>query len=393
MIRRLRTARILSLILATGLILAACERPLTSNTDQEELPTPVVVTIEGDAASPDDAEEVNDEEIAPEEEGAEEETPVEEAADQEENPEEVTDTSHEDVGEVTAEEQEDDAAEGSADASEEEADESPAEETAADEDEAPMEEDGAGDDTASDETEDGEEDVEASSVDAEETADSEPIEDETAEESEEDVQETPDETAGEDTDSQELDVTDSITHTVVLGENLYRISVIYGVPMAEIAQFNDIVNTDNIFAGQILLIPAAGTTDSEGDAASDSDAEDNDEPIEPPSEFTDYTVLPGDTLASIGLKFGVSWVEIAEANGIDNPNQISAGQVLKIPVSTPGPSPEFTHVVRPGDSLRRISFIYGIPWLSIATANNILSPYFIHPGQKLLIPASGWNTV
>ncbi len=166
------------------------------------------------------------------------------------------------------------------------------------------------------------------------------------------------------------------------------------------AELNNIINTDSIYAGQVLLVPGAtetatdSETDNEGEADSgtdtgeetDSDTEEPAEPIEPPSEFTDYTVLPGDTLSLIAFRFGVSWVEIAEANGIINPNQIYSGQVLKIPVSTPGPSPEFTHVVQPGESLLGIALTYGIPWMSIAAANNLVSPYFIQPGQSLVIP-------
>lgn len=44
-----------------------------------------------------------------------------------------------------------------------------------------------------------------------------------------------------------------------------------------------------------------------------------------------YRVRRGDTLYRIGLRFGVSWPEIAEANNIRNPNRIYAGQVLCIP--------------------------------------------------------------
>jgi LysM repeat protein len=44
-------------------------------------------------------------------------------------------------------------------------------------------------------------------------------------------------------------------HTVVSGENLYRISIHYGVSMYAIAQANGITNLDLIFAGQSLCIP------------------------------------------------------------------------------------------------------------------------------------------
>jgi LysM repeat protein len=44
-------------------------------------------------------------------------------------------------------------------------------------------------------------------------------------------------------------------HTVRPGENLYRISLAYGVPMSTIAAANGIVNYNLIFAGQTLCIP------------------------------------------------------------------------------------------------------------------------------------------
>jgi LysM repeat protein len=44
-------------------------------------------------------------------------------------------------------------------------------------------------------------------------------------------------------------------HQVKPGENLYRISLAYGVPMATIASANGIVNYNLIYAGQTLCIP------------------------------------------------------------------------------------------------------------------------------------------
>jgi spore germination protein len=44
-------------------------------------------------------------------------------------------------------------------------------------------------------------------------------------------------------------------HTVALGENLYRISLRYGVSMWAIAEVNRIYNLHYIRAGQVLCIP------------------------------------------------------------------------------------------------------------------------------------------
>ena len=163
------------------------------------------------------------------------------------------------------------------------------------------------------------------------------------------------------------------THIVQPGENLFRIGLQYGVSWVTLAQFNGLSNPNDIRAGQTLRIPPTGTLPPTPTAV-------------PPSNITYYTVQPGDNLYRIGQKFGVSWVQIAEANGLVNPNQIVVGQTLKIPVSAPGPTPEFTHVVKPGETIFGIAVQYGVPWMSVAEANDIQSPYVIYAGQTLVIP-------
>jgi lipoprotein NlpD len=43
-----------------------------------------------------------------------------------------------------------------------------------------------------------------------------------------------------------------------------------------------------------------------------------------------YTVKPGDTLIRIGLENGQNWRDVARWNGIENPNLIEVGQVLRV---------------------------------------------------------------
>ena len=43
-----------------------------------------------------------------------------------------------------------------------------------------------------------------------------------------------------------------------------------------------------------------------------------------------YTIKPGDTLIRIGLETGQSWRDLAAWNGIENPNRIEVGQVVRI---------------------------------------------------------------
>lgn len=162
------------------------------------------------------------------------------------------------------------------------------------------------------------------------------------------------------------------THTVAVGENLYRIGLKYGVSWVTLASYNNLPNADAIKVGQILNIPSGGGLEVE--------------PTPSPLTETTYVVQAGDNLFRIGLKYGIAWTQIAEANGILNPSQLKVGQELKIPVDAPDPAPQTTHLVKSGETLFLISLQYGMAWTAVAEANNLSSPYVIYPGQTLVIP-------
>jgi LysM repeat protein len=62
-------------------------------------------------------------------------------------------------------------------------------------------------------------------------------------------------------------------------------------------------------------------------------------PTDQPREVR-YTVQPGDTLSSIATRYNVSVEDIMTANGLSNPNALSVGQELIIPIGgLPSPTP------------------------------------------------------
>jgi lipoprotein NlpD len=60
------------------------------------------------------------------------------------------------------------------------------------------------------------------------------------------------------------------------------------------------------------------------------------QPLKPPPGIENagkagyYTVKPGDTLIKVGLDSGQSYKDIGRWNGLDNPNKIEVGQVLRV---------------------------------------------------------------
>lgn len=198
----------------------------------------------------------------------------------------------------------------------------------------------------------------------------------TTEEAAEETETEAEETTAEETTTETTTTEVSDTHTVQAGENLYRIGLKYSISWVKLAEYNNLANADVIKVGQVLKLSGDDTSDGSADPT-----------VTPsPQTETTYTVKAGDNLFRIGLAYGIGWVQIAEANGIVNPNQIKAGDVLKIPVSTPGPTPDFTHMVKAGETLFSISLRYGVAWSAIAEANDIESPYVIYVGQSLVIP-------
>ncbi|MCS7283966.1 MAG: LysM peptidoglycan-binding domain-containing protein [Anaerolineae bacterium] len=117
-------------------------------------------------------------------------------------------------------------------------------------------------------------------------------------------------------------------HIVRPGETLFCIARAYGVSPWAIAQQNNIVNPNKVYAGQRLSIPDAFMTLPTGPVCPRQFPT---SPVQPCSCVTHYTVARGDTLTRISARFGVSLWRIAECNRIYDLNYIRAGSVLCIP--------------------------------------------------------------
>ncbi len=98
------------------------------------------------------------------------------------------------------------------------------------------------------------------------------------------------------------------TYVVQAGDNLYRISLKFGVTVNAIVAANNIINPWYIYVGQVLTIPVGGA---------------------PPANT--YVVQPGDTLYGIAAKFGINMWTIVTLNNLPNPNLIYVGQILQLP--------------------------------------------------------------
>ncbi|GAB4509846.1 MAG: hypothetical protein OHK0046_05580 [Anaerolineae bacterium] len=131
-------------------------------------------------------------------------------------------------------------------------------------------------------------------------------------------------------------------HEVRAGENLFRLSLLYGVLVNDIARASGISNPNLILVGQRLTIPGCGTTGVTPPPTSQPTATfslvsggtgtgTTGSVVGGSAGGVQHTVQQGETLFEISLRYGVPVMTIAAANGIANIDLIKLNTVLTIP--------------------------------------------------------------
>jgi LysM repeat protein len=102
-------------------------------------------------------------------------------------------------------------------------------------------------------------------------------------------------------------------------------------------------------------------------------------PAPTPKPATSHTVVAGDTLASIGLRYQVGFEQIATANAVADPRLIRPGQRLRIPERAAN-----TIVITPGDTLTGLADRAGTTVQVLRALNpQITNPNRITAGGQL----------
>ena len=113
--------------------------------------------------------------------------------------------------------------------------------------------------------------------------------------------------------------------------NLYRISLLFGIPYMDIARATNMVNPNLIYVGDKLIIPGCGTTGYIPPPTTVPNVPAPTQVPGGPGSGQTYVVVAGDTLYELSILWGTTISAIATLNQIPNPNLIYIGQTLNIP--------------------------------------------------------------
>ncbi len=203
--------------------------------------------------------------------------------------------------------------------------------------------------------------------------------------------------------------TDATTTTVRAGDSLVGIAHRFGVRLSALLRANSMTLTTVIHPGATIVIPAGASIPAStppapsvgGSAAAGTTSA--------------YVVQPGDALAGIAWRNGVTLRALLGANDLTVSSVIFPGQTLTLPpatraipvsrntstptsaatpapISTATPAPTAAagttsaYVVQPGDALAGIAWRNGVTLRALLGANDLTVSSVIFPGQTLTLP-------
>ncbi|MGQ9567599.1 MAG: LysM peptidoglycan-binding domain-containing protein [Anaerolineae bacterium] len=177
-------------------------------------------------------------------------------------------------------------------------------------------------------------------------------------------------------------VTPGSVHVVQRGETLASIAWRYGVTVDQLVQANGLPSSHWIYVGQRLVVPGAASAGATQVA------------VAPLGGV--HVVQPGESLSSIAARYGLSVWDLARANNLSVLSWVYVGQQLALPSAAGGqasaqaevPSGGAVHVVRPGETLAGIAWRYGVTVDRLVQANGLRSANLIYVGQQLRIPGA-----
>lgn len=177
-------------------------------------------------------------------------------------------------------------------------------------------------------------------------------------------------------------------YTVKRGDSFYLIAHKLGVPLRDLLAANSEIHPARLMVGDVLCIPREEDDRPECAPSTDNDAAPGVSPDPALScPVTDqYTVEEGQTAADLQLRNLVSRHTLETANPNVDLDNLKPGQTLCIPPeNVPCNLPE-TYTLLAGETLESVAMRFNLPVASLLRTNPCLAPQDFEPGVAVVLP-------
>jgi peptidoglycan endopeptidase LytE len=171
------------------------------------------------------------------------------------------------------------------------------------------------------------------------------------------------------------------------GDTLWSIAQQFSTTTAALVDANRFEDPDHVSTGAQIVLPATAKAAPAREQpvvvpAATSRAAPTSAAVPTPKRtlLVSYTVEAGETLNQIAQQLDVRAEAIVQASGLEDPNRLSIGTVLKVPLAG------HEHVVTAGETLRDIAAQEKADLGSLIDFNTLEDPELIRVGQVLLVP-------
>ncbi len=166
-------------------------------------------------------------------------------------------------------------------------------------------------------------------------------------------------------------------HTVEKGEGLYRLSVNNGVTQEEIIAANPQLKENGLTLGMTIRIPMKAAVTQSAQA------------------YRLHIIQQGETLYSIGVKYGVKATDIIAVNQTLDVNAMPVGSLIRIPETDIPSEDEFFvyHRIAAGETLFALGVKYNVGQEVITSANPDINWQHLQVGQIVAVPKMGQERV
>ena len=184
-------------------------------------------------------------------------------------------------------------------------------------------------------------------------------------------------------------------YTVKRGDSFYLIAHKLGVPLRDLLAANSDIHPARLMVGDVLCIPREEDDSPGSGGLGGGTAGDNNEcgntgispdPMLPCPGTEQYTVEQGQTVADLQLRNLVSRHTLETANPDVNLDNLTAGQTICIPPeNVPCNLPE-TYTLLVGETLESVAMRFNLPVASLLRVNPCFAPQDFEPGATIVLP-------